>query len=137
MARDIENAKRLRKEWYERNKELIKDRARQWALDNPEKRYKIYRKWNSKNQDKKTALEGKRRAAKLNRTPNWLTANDLEYIQALYSVAAMIQRESGIVYHIDHILPLQGKLVSGLHVPNNLRVIPAIENLKKSNKHSV
>jgi hypothetical protein len=38
MARDLENAKRLRKEWYERNKELTKERARAWALANPEKK---------------------------------------------------------------------------------------------------
>jgi len=150
MAKDIENQKRLAKEWYERNKELTKERARQWSLDNPEKRYEIHRKnrdkdlenhnarnreWNSKNKDVKAALSAKRRANKLNQTPKWLTADDIEHMQALYSVAAMFQRESGIVYHVDHIIPLQGKLVSGLHVPNNLRVIPAVDNLKKSNKH--
>lgn len=152
MARDIENTKRLQKEWYERNKELIKERSRQWAIDNPEKRYKIHRKnrdkdlenhnarnreWNSKNKDVKAALSAKRRSAKLNRTPKWLTADDIEHMQALYSVAAMIQRESGVEYHIDHIIPLQGKFVSGLHVPDNLRVIPAVDNLKKSNKHTL
>ena len=152
MAKDKENQKRLAKEWYERNKQLTKDRARQWALDNPDKRAISItkwreenreqhnagnREWNSKNQDVKAALSAKRRSAKLNRTPKWLTADDIEHMQALYSVAAMIQRESGVEYHIDHIIPLQGKFVSGLHVPDNLRVIPAVDNLKKSNKHTL
>ena len=152
MARDIENTKRLKKEWYKQNKKLTKDRARQWALDNPERKNEIRtkwreenreqhnagnREWNSKNKDVKAALSGKRRSAKLNRTPKWLTADDIEHMQALYSVAAMFQRESGIVYHVDHIIPLQGKFVSGLHVPDNLRVIPAVDNLKKSNKHTL
>ena len=152
MARDIENTKRLQKEWYERNKELTKDRARQWTIDNPERKNEIRtkwreenreqhnagnREWNSKNKDVKAALSAKRRSAKLNRTPKWLTADDIEHMQALYSVAAMIQRESGVEYHIDHIIPLQGKFVSGLHVPDNLRVIPAVDNLKKSNKHTL
>jgi len=152
MARDIENQKRLAKEWYERNKKLTKERSRQWALNNPDKRAISItkwreenreqhnagnREWNSKNKDIKAALSGKRRSAKLNRTPKWLTADDIEHMQALYSVAAMIQRESGVEYHIDHIIPLQGKFVSGLHVPDNLRVIPAVDNLKKSNKHTL
>ena len=150
MARNKENQKRLAKEWYERNKKLTKERSRQWALNNPDKRAISItkwreenreqhnagnREWNSKNKDIKAALSGKRRSAKLNRTPKWLTADDIEHMQALYSVAAMIQRESGVEYHIDHIIPLQGKFVSGLHVPDNLRVIPAVDNLKKSNKH--
>jgi len=152
MARNKENQKRLAKEWYERNKKLTKERSRQWALNNPDKRAISItkwreenreqhnagnREWNSKNKDIKAALSGKRRSAKLNRTPKWLTADDIEHMQALYSVAAMIQRESGVEYHIDHIIPLQGKFVSGLHVPDNLRVIPAVDNLKKSNKHTL
>ena len=152
MARNKENQKRLAKEWYERNKKLTKERSRQWALNDPDKRAISItkwreenreqhnagnREWNSKNKDIKAALSGKRRSAKLNRTPKWLTADDIEHMQALYSVAAMIQRESGVEYHIDHIIPLQGKFVSGLHVPDNLRVIPAVDNLKKSNKHTL
>lgn len=152
MARDKENQKRLAKEWYERNKELAKERSRQWALDNPEKRAEAIvkwreenrdkhnlanRNWNSRNQDKKTAYEAKRRSAKLQRTPGWLTPCELERIQALYSIAAMFTRESGIEHHVDHIVPLQGESVSGLHVYNNLRILPATENLKKSNKHDI
>ena len=152
MARDIENTKRLQKEWYARNKDRAKENARQWALDNPKKRLEICtkwreenreqhnagnREWNSKNKDVKAALSAKRRSSKLSRTPKWLTSDDIEHMQALYSVAAMIQRESGVEYHIDHIIPLQGKFVSGLHVPDNLRVIPAVDNLKKSNKHTL
>ena len=103
-----------------KNPEKHRDYAKQHAIDNP---------------DQYAANAAKRRASKLNRTPKWLTADDIEHMQALYAVAAMIQKESGVEYHIDHIIPLQGKLVSGLHVPNNLRVIPAVDNLKKSNKH--
>ena len=152
MPRDKENQKRIAKEWYERNKDLVKDRARQWALDHPEetaakkarwreenrdKHNASNRNWNAKNQDKKTAAEGKRRAAKMQRTPSWLTPSELERIQALYSIAAMFTRETGIEHHIDHILPLQGTTVSGLHVYENLRIITATENLKKSNKHDI
>ena len=147
MPRDLENAKKLRKEWYERNKALTIERSRQWALTNPEKRQAIHRKnrekdlenhkarnreWAKNNKPIKATLEGKRRAAKLQRTPKW----DLEahLIQAKYQLANMLTRETGKPYHVDHIIPLQGKKVCGLHVFSNLRVILGEENVKKSNK---
>jgi hypothetical protein len=152
MARDQENAKRLRKEWYERNKELTKDRARAWALANPkkdaakkakwreenrEKHNAVNRAWNAKNKPRKAALEAKRRAAQMQRTPNWVTEDEKLRINALYSVAAMYTRESGEEWHVDHQIPLQGKLVSGLHVYANLTVIRGSENVKKSNKFAI
>lgn len=150
MARDMENAKRLQREWYLRNKEKTKERAREWNAENPDKR-KQYRDkwreanrdrhnatnrdWNSRNQHKKTAYEGKRRAAQLQRTPNWLSPADLQIIEEMYHLAKLCTEIFGISWHVDHILPLQGKKVSGLHVPANLQVIPAKLNLQKSNKH--
>lgn len=142
----------LKKEWYERNKELTKKRARAWAIANPNKKKESVdkwrnnnldqhnatnRNWNSNNKPVKAALEGKRRAAQLQRTPKWLTESDLRMIEAKYSLAAMLTRETGIIHHVDHILPLRGKKVSGLHVFSNLRVIPATDNVKKSNSYQI
>ena len=150
MARDLENAKRLKKEWYERNKELTKERARAWALANPEKKYAIHRKnrekdlenhnarnreWNKNNKPRKAALQAKRKSVILQRTPPW--DPDAHLIVAKYQVAAMLSKASGTPYHVDHIIPLQGKNVSGLHVFSNLRVIPGVENAKKSNKYPI
>jgi len=152
MARNLENAKRLKKEWYERNKELTKERARAWAIANPDKKKESVdkwrsnnlnqhnatnRNWNAANKPVKAALEGKRRAAQLQRTPKWLTESELRMIEAKYSLAAMLTRETGIIHHVDHILPLQGKKVSGLHVFSNLRVIPGTDNVKKSNSYQI
>lgn len=74
------------------------------------------------------------KAGKIRRIPSWHSeADDLE-IKALYEEAARLTRETGIVHHVDHILPLRGRLVSGFHTPSNLRVIPATANLRKGSK---
>ena len=89
------------------------------------------------NPHKKVARTRKRQAALLQRVPKWLTDSELRMIEAKYSLAAMLTRETGIIHHVDHIIPLQGKKVSGLHVFSNLRVISGSENVKKSNSFQI
>jgi len=86
------------------------------------------------NRDKINAKTAKRRALKLKATPSWLTKTDFDQIAELYTCAQMFKLYTGQEYHVDHIVPLQGKNVCGLHVPWNLQVIPAKENVTKSNK---
>jgi hypothetical protein len=77
----------------------------------------------------------KRRCAELKRTPAWLTENDRWMIEQAYELSVLRTKLFGFSWHVDHVIPLQGKYVSGLHVPTNLQVIPATENLRKANKH--
>ena len=76
------------------------------------------------------ALNVKYRATKLKRTPAW--ANHFE-IKMFYDVAKVLSR-GGVLFHVDHIIPLRGKEVSGLHVEDNLQILPWYKNLKKSSK---
>lgn len=76
----------------------------------------------------------KRRVTKIQRTPSW--ANQ-EAIRAFYEEAIRLKRETGVEHHVDHIIPLQGELVSGLHVENNLQVLPWRENVMKRNRFEV
>ena len=87
------------------------------------------------NQDKVIANIARRHAAKLQRTPKWITSEQRKQIEHVYREAKMLEVETGIKHHVDHIIPLQGKNVSGLHVPENLRVITATENRRKYNQH--
>ena len=121
----------------EEKKEMYNLRARERYHQNKEhnsSRKKIYR---SNNRHIINAMASKRRAAQLQRVPNWLTSFDKLKIKCVYSIASMLTRENKELWVVDHIIPLQGKLVSGLHVPNNLQVMRARENESKLNKFEV
>jgi len=69
------------------------------------------------------------------RTPMWLTVDDHWVMQEAYALAALRTKVFGFVWHVDHIIPLQGDRVSGLHTPENLQVIPWRENIRKANTY--
>lgn len=75
----------------------------------------------------------RRHAAKKDRTPTWQTEADRKYMVAMYNLAKAMSKLSGIPHEVDHIVPLQGRNVSGLHVANNLQIIPAKLNRAKLN----
>lgn len=80
------------------------------------------------------ATVARRRAAKLQATPNWLTPDDHWWFDEIYELVELREKATGIKWHADHIVPLQNKTVCGLHVPWNMRVIPAAENRSKGNR---
>lgn len=79
----------------------------------------------------------KRRAAKVQRTPHWLSEDDLWMIEQAYELAALRTKMFGFAWHVDHVIPLFGKKVSGLHTPYNLQVIPGSLNIAKNNRFEV
>lgn len=101
----------------------------------PEKLAARRKDYKFRNPAKVAALDAKRRASKMQRTPKWLTPSELLRIECMYSLASMLNKHGVESWHVDHIIPLQGKKVSGLHVYSNLRVVPSSENLAKGNRY--
>lgn len=71
------------------------------------------------------------RAKKLNRLPSWC---DREKLKQIYTEAVLRTEEQNIKYEVDHIIPLNGETVSGLHVPENLQILTQRQNNEKTNK---
>lgn len=89
-------------------------------------------RWWRNNRGKKNATTARRRRWIKRATPSWLTAEQRAAIRAIYAQSAA---NGPGVTEVDHIVPLRGKLVCGLHVPWNLRVVPKAVNRKKANTH--
>jgi 5-methylcytosine-specific restriction endonuclease McrA len=120
------------KEWREKNKEKSRACKGKWQANNPQKKAISQRLWLDNNAAIHTAKEAKRRATKLNATPKWV---DLNAIKTEYQLAKWCSDVTGEFYHVDHIIPLNGNGVCGLHVPWNLQILPAKINLQKGNRY--
>lgn len=119
-----ENRLSTTKRYYQNNKDKHKQYAKKYRDENIDKVRTI-----------KLIAQRYRESAKNSRTPKWLTTEDKQSIRTRYAEARWMTQRSGFKHHVDHIVPLKGVFVSGMHVPWNLRVIPARENCIKGNKH--
>jgi len=117
-----ENILRVTK-WYQDNKERKRNYDNEYRKKNRQKRREVSKKWRDRHPAEKLADTIKRRLYLSHRIPLWA---DLNAIRDFY-------KNCPAGYHVDHIIPLHGKKVSGLHVLNNLQYLPATENLQKSN----
>jgi hypothetical protein len=128
------------KRYYNKNKEVIKANSKYhyYAIKNSTE-YKIKKKaydkqYVAKNRAELTAKEARRRSQKLKATPPWLTDTHIMEIKSIYLKAKELEKIDGIKRHVDHIYPLRGHNLCGLHVPWNLQILTQSENCKKSNK---
>ena len=106
-------------EYYSKNSDRIKERQRTSRAP--------------RDPVKTLASTRRRHIAKLNRTPKWADSSEIEEV---YRDAAEF-RKAGVNVHVDHVIPLRAKLVSGLHVANNLTIKLASWNDSKGNKYVI
>ena len=130
-ANNADHISQLKKSWTLKNIERVKANNKRYASNNPEKRRVARAKWRIANPQTINALTRNRRATKINRTPKWVDIEELWLIKEVYALATIRTKVFNFSWHVDHIIPLQGKDVCGLHTINNLQVIPGIENVRK------
>jgi len=124
----------LTESWYspaafsQQNVGMAKCRER-----NREKARKTTREWQIANPSKVNTYFAKHRATKLQATPDWLTNKHHLQIEGFYLLAKEMEKQLNDKYEVDHIVPLKGKTVSGLHVPWNLQILTKKENCSKNN----
>ena len=115
------------------NAAKINEQVKAWKAANPKRKKALDKAYHDRNKNnpeylaKRKHHEANRRARKLQATPKWLTLEQKQQIKQLY-----LNCPPG--YHVDHIIPLKGNSISGLHVPWNLQWLPGIVNRVKSNK---
>lgn len=124
-----------KKEYYDSNRELVIDKVQTYRKNNKQKISEMKSKYQRENRHKTNRVGADKRARKRQRTPSWLTKSQKEEMNNLYWLAQDLRSITGEDYHVDHIVPLAGKDVCGLHVPWNLQVLPSDINISKGNKY--
>lgn len=145
QAQDHDNKKR----WKSKNQDKIRRSLTKWHDKNPTyqhnydvKRYRENRdrercrntEWRRNNHARVLSNNARRDAARRRRAPVWLNVDQRKTIEEFYITARELSWLSDGGLHVDHIVPLRGRTVSGLHVPWNLQIIPAEMNLRKGNR---
>ena len=136
------------KEWYQKNIEQQQQRSKEWYHNNISRGCETARRsyhsrrsecleymkqWRRDHPDQVGEYNAKRRAAYIAAIPNWC---EREMISELYIECRRISDSTGIIHHVDHIIPLQHSLVCGLHCFHNLQIITGKENQSKNNHYT-
>jgi hypothetical protein len=141
MQKWIENNRELHgtrvRRWQAANKDKVRADAKAWVAANPDKVKAKTLRYIKKNPDAYTARAVASVARRAKRVPQWLTSEDKWLMREAYFLAKLRTNLFGFKWEVDHIIPLRGELVSGLHVPTNLQVLPKTENRSKRNHYSL
>lgn len=123
------------KKYRSENEDALKEARKRYHLNNRERILSYLKTWRKENPDIVAYHGVKKRQKKRCATPNWLTEDQKEQIKSIYEHAKDCNHFGDGRYEVDHIVPIQGKSVCGLHVPWNLQVIPMDVNRAKNNHH--
>lgn len=133
MKENSQHRKRYEKSYREQNREEIREKKREWDAKNFEHR-RSYRILNRAYYRERAQFRYSRMRCA---TPPWLNQDHLYEIQKFHWLASDLRCITGESYHVDHIVPILGSDVCGLHVPWNLQILPADLNVAKNNSFEV
>ena len=122
------------KAWREKNPQAVIDHNKSYRANNLEAQREYSREYAKKNRARIRAGIARRRAARKQRTPSWFSEFDTLVIAEAYLLAEARSKITGVEFHVDHMIPLQGETASGLHCAYNLQVMPAFMNMTKGNR---
>lgn len=131
---NADHLKKKAKEWVSKNRDRVNANSLRWVERNYEQHKQACKRWRSENKgivNEKTARRDRRARAA---TPIWLTDEHKQEIVQVYTLSSKLTEETGVPHEVDHVIPLQGTTVCGLHVPWNLTVSTARDNRSKGNR---
>ncbi len=127
----------VRRAAYAENPEPFLRKNRVWAVENRDKVRAISRRHQKNHPESALANTRRQQLKKARAMPAWLNAGEVFEIEQIYAFAQVMNKITGTKHHVDHIVPITGRSVCGLHVPYNLQVIPATENIAKGNRLTI
>lgn len=131
-------AAQKKSEWQQKNRprllEYKRERYRATFNEKRDSRNAATAAWQRNNRDKANAKDARRRAAELRALPAWFGELDALVMLEASDLAARREVATGVRWHVDHMIPLRAKYVSGLHCAANLQVIPGVLNQSKGNR---
>ena len=129
--KDIDKSRQRGRDYAATHRVEARQRVKNWSEQNPERKRQNDKAWAEGNKARSHSLKAKYRAARRQACPPWVDDAHMARIHEIYKLRRDISERTGVVHEVDHIVPLQGKTVCGLHVWWNLRVIPREENNRR------
>ncbi len=140
-TKNPDKVKTYTKKYNEQNKDVIKEKNKQRCSEYYYRTHEIRllhkKDYRVKHKSIVNATNARRRARKLLATPLWVlnSPTELASIALIYTESLRLTKDTGVQHHVDHIIPLQGKYVSGFHCADNLQILTSKENVIKGNSH--